>query len=85
MNFITSLFTWWSLEFMNSFMLSEVDFLSKSPSSHWLDLRKSPSEKSICYIETRNEIHFLLDLICTMGIICFPLVYDRSDTDLAQS
>ena len=65
-------------------MLSEVDFLSKSGIIS-LDLRKPPSEKSICYIEKRNEIHFPLDLTCTMGIICFPWVYDCSDTDLVQS
>ena len=67
-------------------MLSEVGFLSKSGIIS-LILRKCPFEKSICYIETRNEIRFPLGLICTMGIICFPLVhvYDFSETDLVQS
>ena len=46
--------------------------------SQIFDLRKSPSERSICYTETGNEIHFQLDLTCTMGITCFPLVYDLS-------
>ena len=67
-------------------MLSEVHFLSKSGIiSLRFYLRKSPFEKTICYIETRNEIYFAVGLICTMGIICFPLVYDFSDTDLVQS
>ena len=50
------------------------------------DLKKKEGRfRSICHNETGNEIHFPLDLTCTMGIICFPLVYDLSDTDLVQS
>ena len=59
-------------------MLPEVDFLSKSGIISLIRFKK-------VYIETGNEIHFPLYLTCTMGIICFPLVNDLSDTELVQS
>ena len=34
----------------------------------------SSSAKSICYIETRNEFHFLLDLTYKMGIVVVVVV-----------
>ena len=46
-------------------MLSEVDFLSMSGIISLIDLRMSASAESICYIATRNEFLFLLDLTYT--------------------
>ena len=45
----------------------------------------SASAKIICYIEKRNEFHFLLDLSYTMGIIYLLSEYDRPDIYLVQS
>ena len=50
-------------------MLSEVDFHSISGIISLIRLRMSASGESISYIATRNEFHFLLGLIYTMGII----------------
>ena len=66
-------------------MLFEVDVLSMSSMIPLFDLRMSSSANSICYVETKNEFHFLLDLTYTVGIIYFLWAYDRSDIDLVQS
>ena len=57
-------------------MLSEVDFLSMSGIMF---------AKSVCYIETGHEFHFLLDLTYTMGIVYFLWADDWYDIDLVQS
>ena len=87
-NFITNLFTWWSFEFIISFMLSGDDFLSNSGIIRLIWLIKACLCTEYCYIERGNESHLLPDLSYIKDIIYFLLANDRSgapNEDIVQN